>query len=71
MNEIQSLVCIVKEARERKGWTQYTLAKKSGVSREMIAKFELGKHSPTLSTLRKLLSALSLQLTVTKKGEEP
>lgn len=69
MNEIQNLVCIIKEARERKGWTQYTLAKESGVSREMIAKFELGKHSPTLSTLRKLLSALSLKLTVTKEGD--
>lgn len=68
MNEIQNLVCIVKEARVRKGWTQYKLANESGVSREMIAKFELGKHSPTLSTLLKLLSALSLKITITKKG---
>ena len=35
----------------------------------MIAKFELGKHSPTLSTLLKLLSALSLKLTITQKGD--
>ena len=69
MNEIQNLVCVVQEARKRKGWTPYKLAKESGVSREMIAKFELGKHSPTLSTLLKLLSALSLKLTITKKGD--
>lgn len=69
MNEIQNLVCIVKEGRVRKGWTQYKLAKESGVSREMIAKFELGKHSPTLATLLKLLSALSFKLTITKKGD--
>lgn len=69
MNEIQNLVCIVKKVRVRKGWTQYKLAKESGVSREMIAKFELGKHSPTLSTLLKLLSALSLKLTITQKGD--
>ena len=69
MTEIQNLVCVVQEARKRKGWTQYKLAKESGVSREMIAKFELGKHSPTLSTLLKLLSALSLKLTVTKEGD--
>lgn len=69
MNEIQNLVCIVKKVRVRKGLTQYKLAKESGVSREMIAKFELGKHSPTLSTLLKLLSALSLKLTITQKGD--
>ena len=69
MNEIQNLVYVVQEARKRKGWTQYKLAKESGVSREMIAKFELGKHSPTLSTLLKLLSALSLKLTITQKGD--
>lgn len=69
MTDIQNLVCIVKEARARKGWTQYKLAKESGVSREMIAKFELGKHSPTLAILLKLLSALSLKLTITKKGD--
>lgn len=69
MNGTQNLVCVVQEARQCKGWTQYKLAKESGVSREMIAKFELGKHSPTLSTLLKLLSALSLKLTITQKGD--
>ena len=36
--------------RMAKGWTQYRLAKESGISREAIAKIERGNRTPNLAT---------------------
>lgn len=42
--------------------SQRDLAEKSGVSREYIARIELGQHDPTLSTLEKLAKALGVKV---------
>jgi transcriptional regulator with XRE-family HTH domain len=44
----------VKALRERRGMTQMGLASKTHLSRGYIARLEIGRHEPTLSTLRKL-----------------
>lgn len=66
---VQDVVEVVKEERRRKGWTQYRLAKESGISREMIAKLELGAHMPRIDTLLKLCRALSLDVMIRRKGK--
>jgi HTH-type transcriptional regulator / antitoxin HipB len=52
----------LRERREKRGWSQRELAEASGVSREYIARIELGQHDPTLSTLEKLAQALGMKV---------
>jgi len=54
----------VREARERQGLRQEDLAAKAGIARPNIARLEKGVHMPTLSTLQKVASALSIDMTV-------
>ncbi len=54
----------VREARERQGLRQEDLAAKAGIARPNIACLEKGTHMPTLSTLQKVASALSIDLAV-------
>jgi transcriptional regulator with XRE-family HTH domain len=43
--------------------SQAGLAEKSGVSREYIARLELGQQDPTLGTMQKLAKALKVKVT--------
>ena len=52
----------IKEWRIKRGLSQRELADESGVSREYIARIELGQHDPTLSTLEKLANALGVKV---------
>lgn len=52
----------IKEWRAKRGLSQRDLADVSGVSREYIARLELGQHDPTLSTLEKLAKALKVSV---------
>ena len=52
----------IKEWRAKRGLSQRDLADVSGVSREYIARIELGQHDPTLSTLEKLAKALGVKV---------
>lgn len=53
----------VRQAREKRGWTQNDLATHAGVSRPSVARIERGDDSST-STLTKVVRALGLTLTV-------
>jgi transcriptional regulator with XRE-family HTH domain len=53
----------LKEWRAKRTMSQRDLAERSGVSREYIARIELGQHDPTLSTLEKLAEALRIDVT--------
>ena len=52
----------LKEWRAKRKLSQRDLADVSGVSREYIARIELGLHDPTLSTLEKLAKALKVKV---------
>jgi transcriptional regulator with XRE-family HTH domain len=52
----------MKEWRAKRRLSQRDLAHVSGVSREYIARIELGQHDPTLSTLEKLAKALHVKV---------
>ena len=51
-------------ARKKSNMTQKELSEKTGINQPSIARIESGKHSPTASTLIKLLYPLGYTLTV-------
>ena len=63
----QEIIEFIKNERIRQGVSQSRLAKESGLSRELIGKFELGKHSPKLSTVEKIGKALDLEIVIRKR----
>ncbi len=52
----------IKRLRKKQGLTQKALAKRTGVTREYIARLELGRHDPMFSTLVKLAKALNVNV---------
>lgn len=52
------------DARKNKNITQEELSKRSGLKQSTIARIEKGKHSPTTSTLIKLLYPMGYTLGV-------
>ena len=50
----------VKEARNKKGFRQLDLAKKTGILRANIARIESGRHKPSLETLERIAGALGI-----------
>ena len=50
------------EVRKAMGMTQERLASESGVNRVTIARFETGKSSPKLGTLKRLAAALGVPI---------
>lgn len=52
----------LKALREKRGWTQETLARKAKVSHGYLARLEIGMHDPKLATLKKLAKALKVKL---------
>lgn len=55
----------MEQRRKEIGWSQYRLAKESGIFRECIAKMEAGRgHSPTLRVAEKICRALGMSFTI-------
>jgi len=54
----------LKRLRAEREMSQADVAKASGVSREYIARLELGQQDPTLGTMRKLATALKVKVGV-------
>ena len=52
----------VKYYREKKGWNQEELAKKSGLRQPQISRLEAGIHSPSFRTLQKIADALGISV---------
>ena len=52
----------IKEAREKRGWTQEYLADIVGLSRGHLNRIENDKHELTLKVARKLAYALGLKI---------
>ena len=50
----------LREARERLGLTQATVAQRSGIHATEISRIEAGKRDPRVSTLIRLASALGV-----------
>ena len=52
----------LKRLRNEKGWSQATLARKLGVTREYLARLEAGLHDPPLSTVERLAKILGVRI---------
>lgn len=61
----------VKLIRSHLGMSQRVLAQRAGVPQSMISKIENSSIEPTLSTLRKILDALSCDLVIAPILREP
>lgn len=66
----QAVVARLKEARQRKGWSQEKLAEKAGVSRTGITMVESGERRPTLMFCHALTTALGVSLSEIIAGLE-
>lgn len=53
---------VITECRKNKGLSQTDLADASGVSREMISKYERGEAVPSLDAAKKIANALEITL---------
>mgnify|MGYP000884967108 FL=1 len=54
--------------RKSKGWTQHDLAKKSGVSRVSIARFETASRMPDFDTMCSLADALGVSTEIFREN---
>ena len=53
---------IISDLRKQKDWNQTELANSSGVSREMIGKYERGEAVPSIEAAKKIADALEVSL---------
>ncbi len=56
------MALLLKEWRERRGWSLRQLGERSGVSFANISNIETGKLDPRLSTLKRLARALGISV---------
>ena len=53
---------IIADLRKEKGWSQTELATHSGVSREMIGKYERGEAVPSIDAAKKIADAFEVSM---------
>jgi transcriptional regulator with XRE-family HTH domain len=53
----------IKAVRMKRGWSQEQLAKRAQISRGYLARLEIGRHDPAISTVEKLARALHVKIT--------
>lgn len=53
---------IIADLRKQKDWSQADLASKSGVSREMIGKYERGEAVPSIDAAKKIADAFEVSM---------
>ena len=53
---------LVRDARERHGVSQATLARRAGTTQRQVSRIERGEISPSVSTLARLLEAMGERL---------
>ena len=61
-NPKKTFIARLKALRRQQGLTQTALAKKARISREYLARLEIGQQDPTLGTMTKLAKALKVRV---------
>lgn len=59
---INNVAFIISNLRKKKAWSQTDLEEVSGVSREMISKYERGKAIPSILAAQKIAKAFDVSL---------
>ncbi len=65
--EFGEVVTALKEARERRGLSLQDICDKTGITRASLSLLENGKGNPTMTTLRRIASAIGVEILVTVK----
>ena len=65
----QTVVQVYIACRKGKKMTQEELARRSGISRPNIARFESGKYNPTLEMMVRIAAALDMKLNISLDEE--
>ena len=53
---------VIRNNREKKGWSQYRLAKETGVAQSFINEIEGGKKSPSIEVFFRICEALEIKV---------
>lgn len=53
---------MLREARQRTGWSQSRLGRRSGIPQSVISAYESGAREPSVTALRRLAHALQLEV---------
>lgn len=53
---------MIRKYRKEKGWTQKQLGEMCGINESNIRKYELGTQNPKIDTLKKISSALGMDV---------
>ncbi|MDD4013241.1 MAG: helix-turn-helix transcriptional regulator [Candidatus Omnitrophica bacterium] len=61
----------IREARKAKGWTQQEFAKKAGFSQQTVSFVERGYINVSFLTLKKLIDALGLKISISEENDRP
>ena len=61
-NPKKTFIARLTALRRQQGLTQTALAKQAGISREYLARWEIGQQDPTLGTMTKLAQALKVRV---------
>jgi len=59
---MDKITVVMTSLRKEKGWSQTNLAHQSGVSREMISKYERGIAIPSVDAAKKIADAFDVSL---------
>jgi len=59
---MKNIAKIIGDLRKEKGWSQTELATESGVSREIIGKYERGEAAPSIDAAKKIADAFGVSL---------
>jgi molybdate-binding protein/DNA-binding XRE family transcriptional regulator len=62
MSTNSNITCRVKEARQRRGWSQDELATRSGISRAGVSAIEIGRLVPSAATALALAAAMECRV---------
>jgi transcriptional regulator with XRE-family HTH domain len=64
-SEAPDVAGLLRELRQRAGWSQAALADRASTSQSAVARYETGAATPSLSTLQRLVAATGHHLHVT------
>ena len=53
---------VIRANREKKGWSQYRLAKEVGIAQSFVNEIEGGKKSPSIEVFFKICEALEIRV---------
>jgi transcriptional regulator with XRE-family HTH domain len=59
---MKNIAKIIADLRKQKGWSQTELATESGVSREIIGKYERGEAVPSIEFAKRIADAFGVSL---------